>query len=132
MPSCLDYPIASAAVVCSRDLATKLSEALQSHAAWIVVYRNTPPHELLHALNRGADADIITIARRPITARLFPDAVCWRRDTLAAALAGGSSIPSAFLAIRRAQRQGARVLDLAALPADRTPFGPMWADATHQ
>jgi hypothetical protein len=105
---------------------------LQSHAAWIVVFRNTPPQQLAEALSRGADADIITIARRSVAARLCPDAVCWRRDTLATALAGGSSIPATFLAIRRARRQGARVLDIAAAPADRTPFGPIWADATHQ
>ena len=120
------------AVVSLEDAEAGLSSALSSHAASIVVVRNSMPDNVRAALDRGADADVISSSRRAATVRILPDAVCWRRDTLAAVLASGSSVPATFLMIRRAVRQGARVLDLVSAPADRRPFGPVWADAIHR
>lgn len=120
------------AVVPSRELQSGLLKALDSHAPWIVVVRNSHPDHLSAVLKKGTDADVITLSRRAITARFLPDAVCWRRDTLGAVLAGGCSIPAMFRMIRHARRLGARVVDVTVPPIGRGTFRPTWADATHQ
>lgn len=126
------HPAPGTAIVSLRDAEAGLAAALGSHAAWVVLVRTAPPEALRAALDRGRDADVITISRRAATARVLPDAVCWRRDTLAAVLAGGSSVPATFRLIRRAVRKGARVLDIVTATVDRRPFGPLWADAIHR
>lgn len=120
------------AVVPSRELRSRLLSALDSHVPWIVVVRNPHPDNLSALLKNGTEADVITLSRRAVTARILPDAVCWRRDTLAAVLAGGCSIPTTFRMIRHARRMGARVVDITVPTASRGTFRPTWADATHQ
>ena len=117
-----------AVVICTQG---EVPTALTEHAAWVVVVRGTVPEDLSRVLDRGVDADVITISRSSALARVRPDVVCWRRDHLAAVLATATSVPSSFTLLRRAGRTGARILDISAATSAQLSF-PLWADAVQR
>jgi hypothetical protein len=118
-------------VISIEDTPARVADALAEHSAWVVVVRGGVPDDLSSLLERGADADVITISRHSLLARIHPDAVCWRRDHLAAVLASASWVTSSFTLLCRASRLGVRILDLPAATPIHPPF-PLWADAIQQ
>ena len=113
----------------NRISALEYSEALATHSAWILITRGTPPDHLRLALERGADADVIVLYHPRLLGNVLPDVVCWRRDTLAAALAAGTGIPTTDQLVRRAEQMGARVVYLPIPASESERIGPIWADA---
>ena len=95
---------------------------------WIVMVRDVRQEDLSSVLSLGADADVIIISRRTATARLSRSGLL-ARDIPAAVLA---TAPPTFRMIRRAERQGARVLDITVPAANPRPLGIMPADVLHQ
>lgn len=120
----------SAALISWHGFADTLQDALKTHLPWVAVVRNAPVEEVRASLAWGADADVIVMVHRRLLANLLPDAVCWRRDTLAAVLASASGVPAMFQLLRRAEVMGARVVHLPL--AEHQPVGGMWAGATHR
>jgi hypothetical protein len=116
-------------VTCDQSLVMSYREALAQHTPWVVVVRGSVPEHLEATLRRGSEADVILLYRRRLLARVLPEIVCWRRDTLAAALAAGTGIPTTFHLLRRAVRMGGRVLTVPLPAAKSRPAKHAWADA---